>query len=242
MTLSQRAVLAARDPALDAIFHSAGDNRRLRLADNAAYEEAWAAETALVARYPGLHDTLRDGRCHEAIMWFTHHVPSAVQAELKEAGLTLPRLPAPAPAGGGDAATARAAFGPRSRAGLLRAAGAPRAAVDAAYDAYASAVTCSACHASGASVLNDESTSFPDELEYNATAYSAFPFWDNTGAGCEVRAPPPAPKSISPSGTSRPHVLTVSASSLARGVVRVTPSRRHATTHILMRASASRGN
>jgi len=54
---------------------------------------------------------------------------------------------------------------------------------------YQASVGCSACHAAGATQANTESKIWPDSLSYNATGYGAFPFWDNTGAGCTACDP-----------------------------------------------------
>ena len=47
------------------------------------------------------------------------------------------------------------------------------------------ASTCSSCHSNKDVVkANTEAKAWPMSLSYNATAFGAFPFWDNTGPGC----------------------------------------------------------
>ena len=45
-----------------------------------------AREATVVEANPQLHDLARDGKCHDAVMWFTHHVPEERKAELFESG------------------------------------------------------------------------------------------------------------------------------------------------------------
>lgn len=167
-------LLAARDERFDLIYRAASDNRRLRLDSAAAYVARWAEEEAAVSGFAPLEEAVRDARCHDAVMWWVHHVAAEKKEELG-ALVTLPLLPA------------TAGKGPRTRNTLARAAralGAPEAAGALAYETYEVSITCNACHASGQQALNSESTIWPDELSYTATGYGAFPFWDNTGAGC----------------------------------------------------------
>ena len=58
--------------------------------------------------------------------------------------------------------------------------------------------------------VNTESKIWPDSLSYNATAYGAFPFWDNTGPGCTYCDPSvstPAKLSVKYSATLNSELL-----------------------------------
>lgn len=83
-------MLLLRDPQLDGIYHSTKDNRRLR--KNASDLSAeWEELNALAEKEPALRRARRDGLCHEAVMWYVHHVPEDLKAELKDQ-VALPLL------------------------------------------------------------------------------------------------------------------------------------------------------
>merc|ERR1712107_494937 len=56
-------------------YQNVTDNRRLRFADH----KRWKELNKLARRHRLMH-VLRDGHCHEAVMWLVHHVPSEVAA------------------------------------------------------------------------------------------------------------------------------------------------------------------
>merc|ERR1711981_357378 len=56
-------------------------------------EAAWTKAKALVSGDEKLSGIHRDGLCHQAVMWFTHHLPESTQTELTSTGLVLPQLP-----------------------------------------------------------------------------------------------------------------------------------------------------
>jgi hypothetical protein len=57
--------------------------------------------------------------------------------------------------------------------------------VSSVLQSYSQGIGCAQCHASGQTANNKVSKVWPEQLSYNATAYGAFPFWDNSGPGCE---------------------------------------------------------
>lgn len=86
----QRMLLELRDPQLDSLYQSTADNRRLRMP--ADLKNEWAKLNQLASQDPELMRIHRDGHCHEAVMWYVHHLPESVKAEMK--GLVpLPLLP-----------------------------------------------------------------------------------------------------------------------------------------------------
>jgi len=50
------------------------------------------AENELVAAAADLEDMMRDGKCHEAVMWFIHHLSTEAQFEIASM-IYLPLLP-----------------------------------------------------------------------------------------------------------------------------------------------------
>merc|ERR550537_1018814 len=72
-----------RDPQLDSIYHSSQDKRRIQK-DILTMSTEWEALNAEAAKDPELARMHRDGHCHEAVMWYVHHLPESVRAELKD--------------------------------------------------------------------------------------------------------------------------------------------------------------
>eukprot|EP00811_Abedinium_folium_P025183 NODE_3581_length_2015_cov_40.116525.p1 GENE.NODE_3581_length_2015_cov_40.116525~~NODE_3581_length_2015_cov_40.116525.p1 ORF type:complete len:524 (+),score=54.19 NODE_3581_length_2015_cov_40.116525:125-1696(+) len=88
----QAVLLLSRLPEFDDVYQTAGDRRKLR----GSVEEhggRWQALTAL-AKDLGQHygEMHRDGHCHEAVMWFVHHIPEIIREELASR-MPIPLLP-----------------------------------------------------------------------------------------------------------------------------------------------------
>lgn len=81
----QLQVLALRAPELDAVYQETNDLRKL-LGDADVYMKHWKAlrNTSSEMR--------RDGHCHEAVMWFTHHVSEPLRQKVALA-TPVPTLP-----------------------------------------------------------------------------------------------------------------------------------------------------
>jgi len=174
LTALQKTLFASREPELQAIYTNTNDNRRLgavgKLTESLEEMEAlWSKEEATLAQQPSLQATARDGRCHEVVMWWVHHLADSTKDELKSL-ITLPLL----------------AVGGKHTAEVVqqKAPQASHEAVKQVMQSYSQGIGCAACHASGATPENTVAKEWPEELSYNATAYGAFPFWDNTGPGC----------------------------------------------------------
>lgn len=132
----QRALFAARDPALEQIYRQTSDNRQMgtdRTEGPEQLEELLAKELAILRANPSLKNVSRDGKCHEAVMWMTHQVAAGSRGKLADI-LTLPLLPERAvPHSAADFAD-----GP-----------APAAVVDQVLQGYKLGIGCGACHDSG---------------------------------------------------------------------------------------------
>mmetsp|Transcript_64313 Transcript_64313/g.178044 ORF Transcript_64313/g.178044 Transcript_64313/m.178044 type:complete len:475 (+) Transcript_64313:73-1497(+) len=166
----------ARDHALELIYQDTDDSRRL--AANGVHthkldtmQTQWQREKTVVDANPQLHDVARDGKCHDAVMWFIHHVPDERKTELFESGSleSMPKLPA------SELPHTMGQFYGNTNPG----------AVEYVFNNYATATSCGSAHAaSQVTEVNTEANVWPDSLSYSGTGYGAFPFWDNTGAGC----------------------------------------------------------
>jgi len=121
----QARLFAEADDALLAIYAAAADNRRQRFTSQEALAAHWAAVDAAAATSDALGQVRRDGLCHEAVMWWVHHLPHTVQKRLGAEGLSLPSLP-----------TRRHAPAPSDAPGAVR----------AVHAEYAQQVSCQQCH------------------------------------------------------------------------------------------------
>merc|ERR1711948_23966 len=66
------------------------DNRRMR-ADLAEVKKEWDELNLMARESPELMRIHRDGHCHEAVMWYVHHLPEVIRSELKDK-IALPLL------------------------------------------------------------------------------------------------------------------------------------------------------
>ena len=169
-------LFSMRSPEFEKTYRTTDDNRRLQA--NGVYSDSldelkamWAEEAAIVAKNPALAEVSRDGRCHDAVMWFTHHLTADRKEELMHSGaidFVLPLMPK--------------AQLPYSKAQYRGSAA--EDAIELVFNSYGDSASCAACHASGQAAGNSESFVWPSSLSYNATAYGAFPFWESGGPGC----------------------------------------------------------
>jgi len=84
----------ARDSKLDKVYSGIQDNRRLR-ADLEDLQATWTKLNNEVLAHPdkeNLHKIQRDGHCHEAVMWYVHHLSTDVKMVLAETGVEVPLL------------------------------------------------------------------------------------------------------------------------------------------------------
>jgi len=84
----------ARDAKLDTVYTGVQDNRRLR-AELEDLQATWSALNDEIAEHPNgdaLHKVQRDGHCHEAVMWYVHHLSEDVKKVLAQTGVEIPLL------------------------------------------------------------------------------------------------------------------------------------------------------
>jgi hypothetical protein len=80
-----------RDPQLDGVYQQANDARRIRK-DIMNMSSEWDQLNSMASHDPDLARMHRDGHCHEAVMWYVHHLPAAIRENLKDEAI-LPLLP-----------------------------------------------------------------------------------------------------------------------------------------------------
>lgn len=89
---AQRLLFHARSRELHGVYHEANDTRRMAHDSVEQLDAEHAEHTRIAAEAPHLAQKLRDGACHEAVMWYVHHLSAGAREEVR-ADLTLPLLP-----------------------------------------------------------------------------------------------------------------------------------------------------
>jgi len=94
----QALLYLARESEFDDIYANTVDNRRLRHNTLTDLTENWAGLNALAEGHEDyrMKKIRRDGHCHEAVMWYVHHLSEDMKGVLREAKVTIPLL-SPAP-------------------------------------------------------------------------------------------------------------------------------------------------
>jgi hypothetical protein len=86
----QALMLMLRSSELNKVYAASDDKRVLR-GDEQEHGARWEHLTALASTL-GAETVQRDGHCHEAVMWFVHHVPESIRNAVAEV-MALPLLP-----------------------------------------------------------------------------------------------------------------------------------------------------
>lgn len=94
----QALLYLARNKKFDQIYQDSTDNRRLKT-EIEDLEESWRELNMLIDEHPDagvsakLYSILRDGHCHEAAMWYVHHLTQEMKELLGTYGdITIPLL------------------------------------------------------------------------------------------------------------------------------------------------------
>ena len=90
----QALLYLARESQFDDIYKRTEDNRRLRPHVLADLTTNWAGLNKLAETHsdPRLKVVRRDGHCHEAVMWFVHHLSADMKELLSAAKVPIPLL------------------------------------------------------------------------------------------------------------------------------------------------------
>jgi len=84
----------AKESSFDEIYQATQDNRRMRDEILSDIQKTWKELNALAAdsEDPNLTNIRRDGHCHEAVMWFVHHLTEDMKQLLRGAEIKIPLL------------------------------------------------------------------------------------------------------------------------------------------------------
>jgi len=86
----QVSLLMLRDSQLNDLYHETDDNRKIQK-DIQQLAQEWEELNQLAKTDPDLARAHRDGHCHEAVMWYVHHLPEDMKELLKDK-VSLPLL------------------------------------------------------------------------------------------------------------------------------------------------------
>jgi len=78
----QTELFNSRAPELDDIYSDSSDNRAMKRSSLGEHQAHWSALNDHASANPHMVQMLRDGHCHEAVMWLIHHVPGPEQQTL----------------------------------------------------------------------------------------------------------------------------------------------------------------
>jgi len=90
----QALLYIAKESQFDDIYHQTSDNRRIRHQILEDVHNTWNGLNKLASddKDPMLSKIRRDGHCHEAVMWFVHHLTEDMKLLLKDTNIKLPLL------------------------------------------------------------------------------------------------------------------------------------------------------
>jgi len=87
----QALMMMLRSGELNELYLAADDTRALR-GDEDEHGQRWERLNSLAQTIEGAMEVQRDGHCHEAVMWFVHHVPESVRNAVAQT-MAVPLLP-----------------------------------------------------------------------------------------------------------------------------------------------------
>lgn len=87
----QASLHARVEDAHNAIYQETSDNRALRFRSLQEHQAHWAEMNQLVKGHRLLTEMQRDGHCHDAVMWWVHHLSESSRSQLSN--VTIPSLP-----------------------------------------------------------------------------------------------------------------------------------------------------
>jgi len=89
---TQLALFNARAPALDAVYRNVSDTRLMAHATASSLQARHSMRASLTLSRPELAAKIHDGACHEAVMWYVHHLTETARNEI-HSHIVLPLLP-----------------------------------------------------------------------------------------------------------------------------------------------------
>jgi len=90
----QALLYIARESEFDDIYQDTQDNRRLRFKTLQDLQSNWKELNDIAEKHTDtrLKHIRRDGHCHEAVMWYVHHISQEMKEVLKNANIPIPML------------------------------------------------------------------------------------------------------------------------------------------------------
>jgi len=90
----QALLYLARESQFDKIYQNTEDNRRLRHDTLKDLQQNWASLNEIASDHSDsrFRHIRRDGHCHEAVMWYVHHISQDMKELLQSASIPVPLL------------------------------------------------------------------------------------------------------------------------------------------------------
>jgi len=88
----QRVLFEARAPDFNEVYAKVSDTRGIKHRTTTDLEKEQAAVQGLVKSNPDMFNMVRDGVCHETVMWYVHHLSEGTKHEVQQL-VVLPLLP-----------------------------------------------------------------------------------------------------------------------------------------------------
>ena len=90
----QALLFMMRESQFDDIYQATSDSRRLRFNVLNDLSTSWTSLNKLAVEHknPMMKRMRRDGHCHEAVMWFVHHLTEDLKSMLQDMDIAIPLL------------------------------------------------------------------------------------------------------------------------------------------------------
>ena len=146
----QTNILSLRAFHLDTHYQKKKDRRRLRFSSLDDFHQQWKTIRDMVTEFPNSKEAVLSGFCHEAVMWYIHHLHRQQQKKTLETSVSIPYLPETRffQPGNTDAA-------PPDLSDL------PEESLEHVRRVYVHQIGCGACHIANVSVLPPNATHCP---------------------------------------------------------------------------------
>eukprot|EP00117_Sycon_ciliatum_P021056 scpid91176/ scgid18578/ len=89
----QTKILALRAFHLETHYQQKEDRRRLRCSSLDDFHQHWKTIRDMVTEFPNSSKVVLSGFCHEAVMWYIHHLHRQQQKKILEMSVSIPFLP-----------------------------------------------------------------------------------------------------------------------------------------------------
>ncbi len=153
------ALFDAREPALDDVYRPKSDGRRMTIGSAQELVQQHDRYQEIAQQNPTVIPMLRDGLCHESVMWYVHHLTELAR---KKVSIVLPALPV-------------------SKKHSLHTVNPSNLEHEVA-KVYDEQLTCQACHTFDTLIQGASWPDWPEEVSFTAKGYGPFPFFPAASA------------------------------------------------------------